>query len=104
MGTGREKTVKGPDSEKFPVNFPVSREFMGRDRFELDCLRHHSPALQVCGLAVLAHGAGCLGPSFIPGTKVLPVSFAAPTAKSLRNIPGLIRRDRFFARRGDTCG
>src|SRR5262245_9358610 len=27
---------------KFPVNFPVSREFAGGDRFECDCVRHHA--------------------------------------------------------------
>lgn len=26
---------------KFPVLFPVSREFANRDRFEIDCVRHH---------------------------------------------------------------
>ncbi len=27
---------------KFPVNFPVSRELRGGDRFECDCVRHHA--------------------------------------------------------------
>jgi hypothetical protein len=27
---------------KIPVNFPVSREFGWRDRFEIDCVRHHA--------------------------------------------------------------
>jgi hypothetical protein len=26
---------------KFPVNFPVSREFDGGDGFESDCIHHH---------------------------------------------------------------
>ena len=27
---------------KFPVNFPVSREFGDRDRLESDCICHHA--------------------------------------------------------------
>src|SRR5262245_22817624 len=27
---------------KFPVNFPVSREFDGGDGFESDCIHHHA--------------------------------------------------------------
>jgi hypothetical protein len=30
-----------PEFAKFPVNFPVSREFERGDRFEWDCVRHH---------------------------------------------------------------
>ena len=31
-----------PEFAKFPVNFPVSREFERGDRFEWDCVRHHA--------------------------------------------------------------
>src|SRR5262245_37230197 len=32
---------KPPNFAKFPVNFPVSREFDGGDGFDWDCVRHH---------------------------------------------------------------
>jgi hypothetical protein len=32
---------QSPDYAKFPVLFPVSREFGIGDRFDIDCIRHH---------------------------------------------------------------
>jgi hypothetical protein len=31
-----------PEIAKFPVLFPVSREFRPRDGFDIDCVRHHA--------------------------------------------------------------
>ena len=31
-----------PKIAKFPVNFPVSREFRSGDGFDYDCVRHHA--------------------------------------------------------------
>jgi hypothetical protein len=33
--------ASSPKMEKFPVNFPVSREFGSGDGFDCDCVRHH---------------------------------------------------------------
>ncbi len=34
------------DSIKFPVLFPVSREFGGGDRFDIDCAHHHASPIE----------------------------------------------------------
>ena len=37
-----QNRTKRADLMKFPVLFPVSREFERGDRFECDCVRHHA--------------------------------------------------------------
>ena len=53
---------------KFPVNFPVSREFGSGDAFDYDCVRHHAVHL------------------------VPKVSDAVTKASNLRGFAGLNRR------------
>jgi hypothetical protein len=46
---------------KFPVNFPVSREFGSGDRFDCDCVRRQVLSYRPCSDLAFCGSAGCSG-------------------------------------------
>ena len=82
---------------KFPVNFPVSREFGSGDGFDVDCVRHHAVP-QVSGYRDIASKARVSGAD-------LTRDFlnAVSGSEDWPNSPRGLRPKKFWSRRLPSC-